>query len=67
MVTETLHYLLEVLIAQHAKHPQCIIHDGYLLQGTQVCVPSTSIHEHIVQELQGRLSEHMVRDKTLAS
>lgn len=58
---------LDIFSGEHSKHPYFNIHDGYLFQGTQLCLPTTSIHKHVVRELHvGGCSGHLSRDKTLA-
>ena len=33
------------------KHPHYNIHDGFLFRGTKLCLPTTSIREHVVRKL----------------
>lgn len=55
-----------ILGGERAKHPHFNIHDGYLFRGVQLCLPATSICEHVVRELYGGgCSGHLGRDKDL--
>lgn len=40
------------------------MHDGFLFRRQQLCIPDSSLREHIIQELQGE--GHFGREKTLA-
>lgn len=42
------------------------IHDGYLFQSTQLCLPSRYIRQSVLQDLCGGHSKHFGRDKTNA-
>lgn len=49
------------------KHPQFNIHDGFLFNGTKLCLSTTSsTQKHVVRELHSeRCSGHLGRDKRL--
>ena len=47
------HIYTDLLDGEPDQHPQFSIHDGYLFRGSKLCLPATSIREHIVQELHG--------------
>ena len=60
------HIYTALLNDEPDQHPQFSIHVGYVFRGTKLCLPATSIHEHIVRELHGgRCSGYLGRDKTL--
>ena len=42
-------------------------HDGFLFMGAKLCLPTTSIREHVARDLHsGGCSGHLGRDKDLA-
>lgn len=52
--------LWDILRGKHVKYPHSSIHDGYLFQGTQLCLPATSMHKHVVRGLHvGGCSGHL--------
>ena len=40
-----------------------LIHDGFLFKGNQLCIPDSSLHLRVIQELHNK--GHMGRDKTI--
>ena len=56
-----------LVVRQHAEYLEFSLHDGYLFKGTRLCLPNTSIHEQVIQELHsGGAVGHFGRDKTIA-
>lgn len=44
-----------------------MLQDGYLFQGTHLCIPHTSVRDFIVWEMHaGGMAGHFGRDKTIA-
>eukprot|EP00268_Persea_americana_P065968 TRINITY_DN8890_c1_g2_i1.p1 TRINITY_DN8890_c1_g2~~TRINITY_DN8890_c1_g2_i1.p1 ORF type:complete len:109 (-),score=8.81 TRINITY_DN8890_c1_g2_i1:853-1179(-) len=55
----------EILQGAHLKHLYFSIQDGYLFYGSHLCLPNTSIQEHVIRELHSEgCSRHLGRDKT---
>ena len=57
----------DLLNGDQDKHPHYNIHDGFLFRGNKLCLPATSVREHIVCEFHpGGCSVHLGHDKTFA-
>ncbi|GJQ99381.1 putative nucleotidyltransferase, ribonuclease H [Tanacetum coccineum] len=63
MVTVDTYFLVVLQGVQAGEKPYFFLHDGFLFNGNQLCIPDSSLRMQIIKELHGE--GHVVRDLTL--
>ncbi|KAL6188925.1 hypothetical protein ACLB2K_040316 [Fragaria x ananassa] len=57
----------DLAAGQGREHVNFSLHDGYLFNGTRLCLPNTSVREQVIWELHsGGAAGHFGRDKSIA-